>query len=338
MPLQTSPAGDLWAITSYFNPLCYRRRLLNFRNFRKGLNVPLVVVELGYAPDFDLQEHDADILIQIRDGSVLWQKERLLNLALKALPSTCRKVAWLDCDIIFESTDWAESASRVLDQSATVQLYKGVNYLSALWTPENDYRMAIELVRSSSTFLTSSGVAAATCIGHSLNQRQGTASNGLAWAARREVLQRHGFFDACIIGGGDRAMACAAHRCFDELMNRHYMNGRQRDRYMGWAEPYYESVRGEMTYLEGEIFHLWHGSTDNRQSRTRHEGLQRFEFDPFTDVAIGAEGSWRWNSDKPEMHDYVRGYFSSRREDGDGANSRASGHSMAMSAIGPKQT
>src|SRR5437016_4683011 len=100
------PEG-LWGITSYFNPMRYRRRLSNFRLFRKHLNIPLVVVELTYGEVFELHEKDAEVLIQLRGGAVLWQKERLLNVALSALPSSCDKVAWLDCDIIFDDIGWA---------------------------------------------------------------------------------------------------------------------------------------------------------------------------------------------------------------------------------------
>ena len=105
-------------------------------------------------------------------------------------------------------------------------------------------------------------------------------------------------------------------RCFDELVNRHYMNSRQRDRYIAWARPFFESVQAEVGYLDGEIFHLWHGTDQHRSTRARHEGLQRFDFDPLADIAIDVNGSWRWNTDKHEMHDYVRAYFHSRREDG----------------------
>ena len=83
---------ELWAITSYFNPASYRRRLANFNTFRQHLPIPLVAVELAYDADFELQEADAEILIQLRGGALLWQKERLLNVALQALPAACRKV------------------------------------------------------------------------------------------------------------------------------------------------------------------------------------------------------------------------------------------------------
>jgi hypothetical protein len=307
---------DLWAITSYFNPVRYRRRLQNFRIFRERLGLPLVVVELTYGSGFELQEQDADILIQLRGGAVLWQKERLLNLALKALPSDCRNVAWLDCDVLFGSADWAESAVQLLDRFAIIQLFKNVHYMPPHWSSPGTLMAEAEFMRPSAAFSISSGQPAKMTIGHTLDTREGTSATGFAWAARRELLNQHGFYDACILGGGDRAMCCAANHCFDEMVKRHYWNQRQRDRYIAWAKPFYETVRAETGYLDGDIFHLWHGNLRGRRTRTRHEGLQRFQFDPFTDIAIDTNGSWRWNTDKPDMHDYVSGYFSSRREDG----------------------
>ena len=83
----------------------YQRRLANYRSFREHLAVPLITVELSYGAGFDLREGEADVLIQLRGRDVMWQKERLLNVGLGALPSACSKVVWLDCDIIFEGDD-----------------------------------------------------------------------------------------------------------------------------------------------------------------------------------------------------------------------------------------
>ena len=44
----------LWAITCYFNPTGYRRRLQNYRAFRERLNVPLVTVEQSFSGQFSL--------------------------------------------------------------------------------------------------------------------------------------------------------------------------------------------------------------------------------------------------------------------------------------------
>ena len=93
-------ADGLWAITAYFNPMRYRRKYANYQLFRERLEVPLVAVELAYGPEFELGEGDAEVLLKLRGRDILWQKERLLNVAFQALPSSCDKVAWVDCDVI----------------------------------------------------------------------------------------------------------------------------------------------------------------------------------------------------------------------------------------------
>ena len=200
---------DLWAITSCFNPVRYRLQLSNFRTFRKRLKVPLVVVELSYGDDFELQEPDADILIQLRGGAALWQKEQLLNLALQALPESCRHVAWLDCDVLFSSEDWADSTVRRLERFAIIQLFNNVHYLpsdcSAPCSPTD-----AELTRPSAAFSIASGIPPTTAIGHAQNTREGSSATGFAWTASRKLLDQHKFFDACILNGGDRAMNCVA--------------------------------------------------------------------------------------------------------------------------------
>jgi hypothetical protein len=309
------PGGDFWAITSYFNPLRYKRRFSNYKTFRKNLNVPLIAIELAYSDAFELQEGDADILLQVRGGAVLWQKERLLNVALRALPPSCRKVAWVDCDIIFRNADWAESAHRLLDRVAMVQLFKQVHLLRPDQDPAGS-DPTVEFSRPSGAYAVSSGVPAADCFGYQPQSRVGTAAPGFAWATHRDLLDRHGFYDACIVGGGDRAIICAAHGCISEIMMGHFMNDPQRQRYRAWAEPVCDELKADTAFIEGDILHLWHGDIGDRAPRARHEGLQKFGFDPCCDIAIQENGCWRWNTDKPDMHEYVRGYFAARREDG----------------------
>ena len=64
MPAQTS--AKVWAITSYFNPRRYRRRLANYRVFCRRVGIPLLTVELGYGDSFELSPDEADILVQLR--------------------------------------------------------------------------------------------------------------------------------------------------------------------------------------------------------------------------------------------------------------------------------
>ena len=105
----------MWAITSYYNPVGYKRRFTNYGVFRESLRIPLVTVELSFDGRFALTNKDADILIQVSGGAVVWQKERLLNVAIKSVPSDVSSIAWLDCDTFFERLDWIDEAKRKLE-------------------------------------------------------------------------------------------------------------------------------------------------------------------------------------------------------------------------------
>ena len=97
---------ELWAVTSYFNPLGWRSRLENYRLFRKHLEVPLIAVEWHPHGEFQLGPGDADVLAQVQGGDLMWQKERLLNIGMASVPAGVEFVAWLDCDIVFCQRGW----------------------------------------------------------------------------------------------------------------------------------------------------------------------------------------------------------------------------------------
>src|ERR1700682_329130 len=116
----------MWAITSYYNPARSKRRWTNYRIFRRNLGVPLLTVELSFDGHFELEETDADILIQTSGGAVLWQKERLLNVAIQSVPPAVSHIAWIDCDVIFERTDWMDEAKTQLKDFKVVQLFSNL--------------------------------------------------------------------------------------------------------------------------------------------------------------------------------------------------------------------
>jgi len=83
----------------------------------------LVTVELAFDGQFELTSGDADQLIQLSGGDIMWQKERLLNIALGAVPDKVEDLAWIDCDLVFESPDWPEAARRALKSDNVIQLF-----------------------------------------------------------------------------------------------------------------------------------------------------------------------------------------------------------------------
>ena len=303
----------LWGITTYFNFFGSRRRFDNYRVFRERLGIPLLTVELACGNDFQLVPADADRLVQFRGTDVMWQKERLLNLGRRALPDDCRDLVWLDCDVVFARPDWHVEARELLARHPVVQAYRRCLDLPRDAMP---VAPAFDHEEPSIASKMAEGTARPEDFNRASHRHLAAAGTGIGWAARRELLDRHGFYDTCIVGGGDRAFACAAYGRFDAVVEAHSMSPRRAEHYRRWARPLFDDVRGDVGFVDTDVMHLWHGDLTNRQASERHRRLAEFDYDPERDVAAGDGGCWRWSSDKPAMHAYLRSYFAARRDDG----------------------
>lgn len=305
----------IWAITSFFNPQCYSNRLRNYREFRDKLRVPLVTFELAFNENFSLGPGDADILIQRRSQDVMWQKERMLNLALSAVPVDCDKIVWLDCDVVFADDDWADRTSDALEQYPLLQPFDRLHHLGRNETVESHGAAVTGPIVSLAAGLQNGKVPISA-----FQQREASQSwryaPGLAWAGRRELLETHGLYDRFILGSGDKAVVGAAFGQQAALKPVYSLNDQQHRHYMEWAEAFSVDVQGEVGFVAGKLYHFWHGDVRRRNYWGRYLGLRPFQFDPCRDIEIDGNGVWKWNSEKPEMHQFVSEYFASRREDG----------------------
>jgi hypothetical protein len=308
--------GEIWAITSYFNPIAYRRRRQNYQHFRNAVGVPLLVVELSNSGNYELLEGDADIIVRTASGSVLWQKERLLNVALRHLPPHVAYVAWLDCDVIFERRNWHLTAVAELRQRPLIQLFSWRNDLPRDELPGTNHQPPTAPARCSVAKLIAAGLW--TTEGPFPLQPGHTrrAAFGLAWAARRELLDKHGFYDAMVIGGGDRAMACAALGRTEFAAKTIRMNKQRFRHYESWATAFQRDVAADVGYLEGQIFHLWHGEKIHRRYVQRHIDFAALPFDPLVDLRLNETGAFEWANDRDDLNRFATEYFHARLEDG----------------------
>ena len=310
------PAGvydsvdDLWIVTSYFDPVGYHSRRRNYDAFQAPLiagGLHVVTIECAFGDDAFALPPSPHVL-RVRSKHVMWQKERLLNLAIRRLPTECTKVAWVDCDTLFTNPAWAVATSHLLERFPVVQPYETALRLPQVWTLGD----AADSMR---------GFAAAQeddpeSVRSGDYRRHG--ETGLAWAARRSVLEPDGLYDACIIGGGDHVMAHAMcgdwnSVCIDRLIG---LAAPQADHLRQWGERFSQRVQGAVGHVPGAAVHLWHGERADRRYSARHKELAAFGFDPQRDLRSAASGCWEWASDKPQMHAWAAEYFSGRREDG----------------------
>jgi hypothetical protein len=313
--------GPLWAVTSYFNPTGSRRRLANYRKFRASLAVPLLAVECSPEGRFELTHGDADLLVQVAGGDLMWQKERLLNLGVARLPPSCPCVAWLDCDILFEGDAWVSEALHRLEEAPLVQLYDRVAYMARL---PLDAIAGIGDWRHQPMEFTRDGYAAALPADHrarlvapeDLETFRRLPSSGFAWAARRDLLVRNPLFDVWICGGGDSAYVLAATGMSDWVVERHRLTRAHREYFLPRAAALAADVSGRVGFVRGTICHLWHGEFQHRRYCARHEILSRHDFDPATFLRVADSGMWAWGDVPATLPVALADYFHGRHEDG----------------------
>lgn len=289
---------------------------MNYKVYRQRLGIPLVTVELSFDGHFELTDKDADILVQISGGAILWQKERLLNLAVKSVPHDENNISWIDCDAVFDRSDWIGEATRQLKSYNVVQLFSDQVDLG----PED------HLTNLDNHDIPPSGHGIVSLISNNRFRQSDVAPTsdrnrrsfawGLAWAARREILEDYGLYDAMIAGGGTRALVSAMYAEFETIIKAAQFNAAQRKHYLDWALPYHQAVSGLVGHVPGRLYHLWHGDIENRNYAGRHKGLVASNFDPNVDVVIGSNGAWQWARSKPDLEEFLKNLFISRAEDG----------------------
>ena len=299
----TFASGRLAVVTSYFNPAGYSSIRRNYERFVAGmesLGADLWTVEVAFGDEaFELTASPR--VLRLRAPDVMWQKERALNVLIQQLPDQYDRVAWLDCDIIFDTPDWIQKVLKGLNKHAVLQGFSDAHYLRKGSERTSEVRRSL---------------ARHVLENHPRMRDLGVSHPGFAWASHRELLRRHGLFDQHVTGSGDSMMAVAYFAWWNHDHVEVRINEPMRAAFRKWAEPVWRDVKGDVGYVDVRVRHLWHGSIANRLYLRRCDYLIGNDFDPAKDITIGDSGLWNWCSDKPTLHQQVQGYFFERDEDG----------------------
>lgn len=296
--------GELWAITCVFSPFPSQQRIRNFHFFRERLNIPLVVAELGFDGRFATRHGDAEIVLHFEDGDKLWQKERLLNLAVKHVPSHCQKVVFLDADVLMSNPGWSEQTCALLDQYEVVQPFTDAVFMSL--SAAGNYNPATDRHKYRAT----------PAFSKLLPRISPTCAPGGAWAFQRSFIERYGLYDACIVGGGDTALAAALANKLDHFVNVATRTSSQANHYTAWAAQVGRATRGRIGHIaDNDLIVIDHGTVANRQYMQRHGILLKHQFDPTLDLVDSFDGCWKWVGNKPQLAADVLEYFRTRQED-----------------------
>ncbi len=225
-----------------------------------------------------------------------------MNLGVQHLPRECTKVVFLDCDVIFADDRWLEKLEAAVDRHPVVQPFHYELKLAPYTYPRPETRPTGTPTES-----------------FAYKRHQGIAKFGAlgrVWALDRDLAARHGLYDREVLGSGDFFLALAMTGEWPRAREYLKLGEAQLQDYERWARPVTADVGGDIGFVDVPLYALWHGALPDRRYVKRHETMLEFQFDPVTDIALTVQGCWRWATDKPPMHSYVRNYFLSRKDDG----------------------
>jgi hypothetical protein len=320
--------GDLAVVCCYFDPHGSRARLRNHRRFSRHVReagVSLLTVELA----FDDQPHrigeDAGEVLRLRSPSVLWQKERLLNLGIQEMLRRGHpKIAWLDADIRFLDPAWPWILAGALEANQLVQVFEEIRVQRG---PDLSPARGVSAVRYYRDRGRMEGQRPQRHGG--LRRGYPRGYSGFGWAARSELLKQVPLYEGAVLGGGDKLVYLATLRenprwsstvsdwfssPTPECVKCGYRASSPawRAHYEEWAARWSAAVDGSFGYAGTMITDSYHGDREGRAYGVRNDLLLRQSFDPASDVRVGEGGALEWASDKQELHEDVREYFRQR--------------------------
>ncbi len=217
--------------------------------------------------------------------------------------------------MILDNPDWPTLTLRALERHHFVQPFdelleldqhQSLDKHGGLPAQRRSFASALTLGTLPPDYLTSSG-----------KSTKYGLSPGHAWAGRRAILEQSGFYDAMIVGGGDRAIINAMCGEIEGYIQRCILSPAHADHYRQWATGFHRLAQSNISHVPGRLTHLWHGSVQDRNYVGRQAILAKSEFDPGARHRVPhAAGMAMGRCQQAWLHRSVADYFRDRREDG----------------------
>jgi len=294
--------------TTYYNPCCWATKKENYDLFSRALVNQGGDLWVATTETEDVfPDQDGVNIVRVEQGErFLWQKEKLLNLILRQLPAEYTGIVWTDCDVLYDSQTWLEDLSPLLEEHQIVQCFEIAFWLNEHFVPASWQKYA-RPDKLPAIFRPS----LAKWYYDNQTFQLRWSHPGLAWAARREVIQQiGGFYDCNIVGGGDTVMSAGF---FGETSKKTGLLEEQEDQ---WISNTHNIVQGDVGWLPIQVRHLWHGSRDSRKYNERYNVLIHYGFNPEHHLVENESGLWEWSdAASDDLKQYTQAYFKHRQED-----------------------
>lgn len=313
-------SSPLYVITVITNPWRYYTRYKLYQRFEKmceDAGAILYTIELALRDrHFEITDHNNPRHIQLRSPAELWFKENLINIAVSRLPEDWRYVAWVDADIQFTRPDWAVETVHMLQHYKIIQMFSHAIDLGPNFQPLMDSQVTSFL----KSFIDGKPLPykkdrqLVGCSGGGAGDWRNWHS-GYCWAARRSALSDlGGLGDIAILGSSDHHMASALIGIVDRTIHGNMTNS-FKQYWNIWQERALKYIDRNIGYMEGLIYHYWHGSKQLRRYKDRWAILTENKFDHELDIKRDVQGLWQFTDRNWRLRNDIQKYFRERDED-----------------------
>lgn len=298
-------------IACYFNPQNNPYRLSAFNMFYdsiKHLNHRIVECIIG---DSEPQLPVTSSITRIHTKDLLWHKEALLNGIVKTLPTKFKYVFWLDTDVLFTNKDWLVQGVEELKYNNIIQPFEYCVHLNEGETKPS-FNTHEEKLFASEPTKKHPNLWRSFCANYKTNDLSSDTNYdkhghvGFAWGAKRSVLDTLPLYDRGLIGGADHIMAHASaghigHSCISKSFKDDL------EAVNDWSEDFEKLINGKISYVVGDLYHLWHGDTANRQYLKRI-----IDFTPKAKQITKKDENGLYVADEIGEDKYMKEYFEKR--------------------------
>lgn len=233
--------------------------------------------------------------VVFESSDAMFYKENLWNIA--ATHITKPKFLFLDADVRFKQPDWLARTSAALNIFDLIQPFETAEWLNQIGQKTYAKKSALYGIATGAVPFSQ------------------TYHPGFGMAMTRAAFGKlGGFYDLCVIGGGDTAFAFA-------LSNtpgaQKVIAERENDKIVMFGAGSYRKYREralsadlKLGYLDSvTIEHLWHGRIENRQYATRDKYFDNFWPGPNgyeAPVTRRPDGLLIWAVPQPRAIEYFR--------------------------------
>lgn len=226
--------------------------------------------------------------ISFNTASILWHKERLINLGIKLIPDDVDIIVWLDSGVSFAEDDWQDKVIKALEIYDVVQLPSKISFLNenhCVYNVQNSFAKNMEL------------------------GEDGKWQCGYAWAARTDVLKRAGLYDRWIVGSSDALMLRGFYgrerfNFEPDKLNYKYLD----DDVQKWIDQLGPVKTGHAGLT---ALHYWHGEFTNRLYQIRDKMLMNMGY-TYEGCIKQDELMLEWHPSAYKLRQSVENYFLER--------------------------